>query len=189
MVLVLDVPLTDTATLDAFADALVAAGHVLGAPFVHTGDDAHPGAEAQRFLSPAGVTVELVDDYDARARYVDVLAVDPADAAPVAEVFRQMLPVASTDTLVREATDHLDAFPGVLLRLALGTPLPPPVAVVEAVQRGLVHDRAEVRLAAVEAVGLIGLPPFLEAMQHLRTDDPDEYVRGYAEQTVRLLHG
>lgn len=187
--LVLDVPLSDTDTLDAFADALVAAGQVLGAPFAHAAEDAHAGAEMQRFLSPGGATVELVDDYDARARYVEVLALDPIDQARLVDLFARALPVVPLDRLVDDARAHVEAFPGVLLRLALGAPTPPAPEVVAAVEAGLGHAREDVRLAAVEAVGMIGLPPFAEAMQRLRTSDPHPDVRAYADETFRRLHG
>lgn len=186
-VLVLDVPLADTASLDAFADALHAAGHALGQPFAHAGDDAHATAQMQRFRSEADVTVELVDDHDARARYVEVLSSDDARRDLVLDVFKRALPVVPLARLVDDA--YATPAPDALLRLALATPLPPPERVVEVVAEALAHPDAAVRLAAVEAVGLIGLPPFREPMQRLRTDDPDVDVRDYADRTYRMLHG
>ena len=125
MLLLLDVPLSDTATLDAFADALVSAGALVGAPFADAAEEAHAGAEMQRFASPAGATVELVDDHDARARYVEVFSVDPDERVRLADHFRAHLPVVPPERLVDDVRAHVDAFPGVLLRLALGTPMPP----------------------------------------------------------------
>lgn len=187
--LVLDAPLSDTATLDAFADALAAAGSLAGAPFAHAAEDAHVGATMQRFASPAGATVEIVDDYDAQARYVEVLADDPALRASLVDLFAQALPVVPLARLVADARTQAEAFPGVLLRLALGAPLPPAPEVVEAVADALGHARADIRIAAVEAVGIIGLPPFAAPVQHLRTEDPHPDVRAYADETFRRLHG
>ncbi|MCA0268974.1 MAG: HEAT repeat domain-containing protein [Bacteroidetes bacterium] len=186
-VLVLDVSLASTDSLDAFADALHAAGHALGAPFEHAGDDAHATAQMQRFRSEAGVTVELVDDHDARARYVEVLTSEDERRALVLDVLMRALPVVPLARLVDDA--YAAPTPDALLRLALATPLPPPERVAEVVATALAHPDAALRLAAVEAVGLIGLPPFIEPMQRLRADDPDDDVRTYADQTYRMLHG
>lgn len=186
-VLVLDVPLDDTDSLDAFADALHAAGHALGQPFAHAGDDAHATAQMQRFRSDAGVTVELVDDHDANVRYVEVLSPDDARRDLVLDVLKRAVPVVPLARLVDDA--YAAPSPAALLRLSLAAPLPPPERVVEVVASALAHPDAAVRLGAVEAVGLIGLPPFVEPMQRLRTDDPDEDVRAYADQTYRILHG
>lgn len=175
------------ADFDALEDALDGIEKRFGLLFGYARSEDQPGARRHVWSEyrQGQASIELIDDDELPARYVQVASPDEQEREGLAEELGGHLPVVPVEELRAAARDRAEEDPAALVRMALGESAPPDHEAVEIVRTHLNPDAPRPRReAAVTAAALLRSPELVPHLERLRDAEEDPNERQAIEQAI-----